>query len=65
MKESVDALKATFDLAAYKHLSLRAFGLLGIVVTIVIQSSSAVGVLTLAALSSQIITFEASIAIVM
>lgn len=65
MKESVDAIKATFDLEAYKHLSLWAFGLLWAVVTAVIQSSSAVWVMTLAALSSGIITFPASIAIVM
>ncbi len=65
MKESVDAIKASFDLSAYKDLNLWAFGLLGAVVTAVIQSSSAVWVMTLAALSSSIITFPASIAIVM
>lgn len=65
MKESVDALRDSFDLAKYGHLSLRSFGVLWIVVTAVVQSSSAVWVMTLAALNAGIITFPASIAIVM
>lgn len=58
MKESVDAIKHSFDLTQYADMNLWMFGLLGIVLTAVVQSSSAVGVITLAALSSQIISFE-------
>lgn len=65
MKESVEAIKASFDLAAYKDLNLWLFGLLWVVVTAVIQSSSAVWVMTLIALSEGLIGFPASIAIVM
>ncbi len=65
MKDSVDALKASFDLAAYRDMSLRGFGLIWVIVTLVIQSSSAMSVMTFAALASNIITFPASIAIVM
>lgn len=65
MKESVDALKASFDLEAYKDMSLWGFWFLWVIVTVVIQSSSAMSVMTFAALWSGIITFPASIAIVM
>ncbi len=65
MKESVDTLKASFDLAAYKDMSLRWFGLIWVVVTLVVQSSSAMSVMTFAALSASLITFPASVAIVM
>jgi len=65
MKDSVDALRDSFDLAAYKDMSLWGFGLIGVIVTLVIQSSSAMSVMTFAALASNIITFPASIAIVM
>jgi len=65
MKDSVDALKASFDLAAYKDMSLWGFGLIWVIVTLIIQSSSAMSVMTFAALASNIITFPASIAIVM
>lgn len=65
MKESVDAITATFDLTAYKDMSLWGFGALGIVVTLVIQSSGALWVMALAALDGWIITFPASIAIAM
>ncbi len=65
MKDSVDTLKDSFDLAAYKDMSLWGFGLIGVIVTLVIQSSSAMSVMTFAALSGGLITFPASIAIVM
>jgi hypothetical protein len=41
MKESVEAIKASFDIAQYADMSLWKFGVLGIVVTLVIQSSGA------------------------
>ena len=65
MKESVDALKSSFSLADYVGVSLPWFFVLGIVVTAIIQSSSAVGVMTLAALAGGVISFPASIALVM
>ena len=65
MKDSVDTLKASFDLAAYKDMSLRWFGLIWVIVTLVIQSSSAMSVMTFAALAGWLITFPASVAIVM
>lgn len=65
MKESVDVLKTTFDIAQYKDSSLWIFGIIGMLITIIIQSSSAVGVMTLTALGAGIVSFPASIAIVM
>ena len=65
MKESVEILQQTLDIAAYADFGLPAFFVIGIIITIILQSSSAVGVITLTALSSQIIDFPASIAIVM
>lgn len=65
MKESVDAIKASFDIAQYKWLPLWGFGILGAVFSAMMSSSGALGIITLAAVSSGIITFEASIAIMM
>jgi phosphate:Na+ symporter len=65
MKDSVDVIKNTFSISQYAGMSLPAFFLIGTLVTAVIQSSSAVGVMTLAAVSAGIISFPASIAIVM
>lgn len=65
MKESVEAIKETFDLAQYAWVDLWVFGLIWIIITIIIQSSSAVWLITLVALSDGIIDFPASIAIVM
>ncbi len=63
MQESVAALQSQLDLETYKNLSLWGFGLLGIIATIVIRSSGAIGIMTLAALSSGVITFPAAVAI--
>jgi len=65
MKESVDAIKASFDLVQYADMALWKFGILWIIVTLVIQSSGALWIMALAALDAGIITFPASIAIAM
>ncbi len=64
-KENMDAMQAVFDLAKYKDMNLWIFGLIGMVVTAIVHSSGAVGVMTLAALSSWVIWFEASFAIIL
>ena len=65
MKDSMDAIKASFDLTQYADMSLWKFGILGVIVTLVIQSSGALWVMTLAALDGGLISFPASIAIAM
>lgn len=65
MKESVEALQQTFTIQEYAHLSLRWFGLLGIIVTIVLRSSGALGIMTLSALDGWLISFPASVAVIM
>lgn len=64
MKTSVDAIQANFDLSSYQDLSLFAFWILWVVVTLIVQSSSATWAMNLAALGAGIISFPASIAIV-
>gem|GEM_PF-5937344 len=65
LKENVEVMSQVFDFGKYQHMSLRIFGVIGMIVTALVQSSGAVGVMTLAALSSQIITFEAGFAIIL
>ena len=65
MKESMEIYRATAETEIAANLSLWGYGLLGIIATIVIQSSGALGIMTLAALGGGIITFPASIAIAM
>ena len=64
MKDSVDSVKEAFDIAQYADVSLWMFWLIWVLLTVVIQSSSAVWLITLIALSQWIISFEASVAIV-
>ena len=54
-----------FDFGKYKDMNIWIFGIIGMIITALVQSSGAVGVMTLAALSSQIITFEAGFAIIL
>lgn len=63
MKGSVDALQEQFWIEQFKHLSLWGFGLLWFILTIMISSSGAVSILTLAALDGGIISFPAAVAI--
>ena len=65
MKESVDIYRATAETSISGNLSLRWYGALGIIATVVIQSSGALGIMTLAALDGGIISFPASVAIAM
>ena len=65
LKENVEVMSEVFDFAKYKDMNLWIFGLIGMIVTAMIQSSGAVGVMTLAALHSEIITFEAGFAIIL
>jgi len=65
MKESVELLQSQFDLSAYADMSLLGFWVLWVILTMIIQSSSAVSVITFAALWSGLIWFPASVAIVM
>lgn len=65
IKESVDLLSSNFDISIYSHLSLPIFFLVGLILTVIIQSSTAVWMLTLAAINSQIIGFPEWVAIVM
>ncbi len=63
MKASVDAMQGQFGLEHFKNLNLREFGILWFILTIMISSSWAVSILTLAALDGGIISFPAAIAI--
>ncbi len=65
LKENMEVMSEVFDFAKYKDMNLWIFGLIGMIVTAMIQSSGAVGVMTLAALHSGIITFEAGFAIIL
>lgn len=63
MQEAVAEVQSQLNLETYKDLSLWGFGLLGLIATVVIRSSGAIWIMTLAALSGGIIWFPASIAI--
>lgn len=65
LKENVEVMSQVFNFEQYKGMSLWLFGVIGMIVTAMIQSSGAVGVMTLAALSSGIISFEAGFAIIL
>ncbi|AKH33157.1 Na+/Pi-cotransporter [candidate division SR1 bacterium Aalborg_AAW-1] len=65
LKENVEVMSQVFNFEQYKDMSIWIFGLIGMIVTAMVQSSGAVGVMTLAALSSGIITFEAGFAIIL
>ena len=60
-----DRTESSFDISQYKDMSLWGFGLLGAILAAIIQSGGAIGVITLTALQQGIITFPASIAIMM
>jgi Na+/phosphate symporter len=52
MKDSVETLSSSLDFAQYANMALWKFGLMGMIVTLIIQSSSATSVLTFTALAS-------------
>lgn len=64
MKLSISGLAETFDMNLYADYGLFVFALIGLVLTAIIQSSSATMVITLSALSAGIINFEMAAAIV-
>lgn len=63
MQEAVAEVQSQLNLETYQNLSLRGFWLLWMIATIVIRSSGAIWIMTLAALSTGVISFPASIAI--
>ena len=65
LKENVEVMSQVFNFEQYKDMNLWIFGIIGMIITALVQSSWAVGVMTLAALSSNIITFEAGYAIIL
>lgn len=65
MKESVEALRDSFDISVYKSLPLIGFGVLGMIFSAMMSSSGALGIITLAAVDGGIISFPASVAIMM
>jgi phosphate:Na+ symporter len=65
LKENVEIMSQVFNFEQYKDMNLWIFGIIGMIITALVQSSGAVGVMTLAALSSNIITFEAGYAIIL
>ncbi|MFT7860361.1 MAG: Na/Pi symporter [Sulfurimonas sp.] len=58
LKTAIEGFALGIDLASYKNFPLIAFLMLGVVITALIQSSSAATAIILSALSSQILTFE-------
>ncbi len=58
LKTAIEGFALGIDLAAYKDFHLIVFLLLGMLITSLIQSSSAATAIILSALSSQILTFE-------
>lgn len=65
MKESVEMIRDTFDISIYSSLPLIGFGILGMVFSAMMSSSGALGIITLAAVDGGIISFPASVAIMM
>ena len=64
MKISIENIAQTLDLSTFKSYGLGIFLLLGIVITALIQSSTATTVIVLSALSTKIISIEEAVAIV-
>lgn len=65
LKENVDALSSIVDFNSYQNLNLRIFGIIWLIITMLVQSSWAITVMTLTALSAWLLQFEAWYAIVL
>lgn len=65
MKESVEAIKDSFDISDFAWLSLWWFGVLGMLFSALMSSSGALGIITITAVGWWIISFPASVAIMM
>ena len=64
MKTALESLASSVDLSLYTHFPLIAFVGLGLLLTALIQSSSAATAITLSALYAQILSFDQSAAMV-
>jgi phosphate:Na+ symporter len=64
MKESVDTIAKTVSLEAYSHFSIRWYVLIWTLITAVMQTSTWATIITLTALSANIITLDMALGIV-
>jgi phosphate:Na+ symporter len=64
MKSAIEAVAANIDLSAYSELGLWVFLLIGVVITALIQSSSAMIVIVLSALNAGLVDMHQSVAVV-
>jgi phosphate:Na+ symporter len=64
MKDSVEKLATEFDISEYSHLPVVVFLLAGVLLTALIQSSTAMMAITLSTLNSGAISLEAALAVV-
>nr|WKN34594.1 Na/Pi symporter [Tunicatimonas sp. TK19036] len=64
LKESMESLALAMDLGQFSHYGLSVFLGIGVVLTALIQSSSAIMVMALSALHTELLTLPAAIAIV-
>ena len=63
MKESVEALTHIIDLQSYIHIGLRWYILIGLIITIILQTSTGTSVITITALGSGLISFPMAVGI--
>lgn len=61
MKESVDALTQVIDLQSYAHIGLWGYILIGLIITVILQTSTSTSVITLTALNSWLISFPMAV----
>jgi Na/Pi-cotransporter len=63
MKESIDTVATTWiiDFAEYAHFNILVFVIIGVIVTVLLQTSAALAVLALAALDGWVISFTMTI----
>lgn len=64
MKTSVEQLTATFDIASLPHYGILTYALAGVVITAIMQSSSATIAIVLTSLNAEVIDFNAAAALV-
>lgn len=64
MKTSVEHLTATFDIASLPHYGILTYALAGLVITAIMQSSSATIAIVLTSLNAEVIDFNAAAAMV-
>jgi phosphate:Na+ symporter len=64
MKTAIENVAGQVDLSLYANLGLWVFLLIGLIITVLIQSSSAMIVIVLSALNAELITIHQSVAII-